>query len=211
MQGHSSSRCCRHRVSLVLVWWWWLPVGMTPLARVTTYPALPGQRHYSAGPRQNGGGQSSRAPGARSMCGRIPQPRPPGQVSHLAFTEPHAAVKTGDELFGVIPGRGAMVAETTLDQLGAGRVQIGQHARLSFVSFPVRDYGYVDGIVSDISSMSRDSLLHIRKALPNGLRTSYGITVHFQQRMLTTVEIVVGKASLFRRLLNGTRLLLDQH
>lgn len=134
-----------------------------------------------------------------------------GEVSYLTFAQPHATVRAGEELFGVIPEATEMVAETMLREEGSGRVHPGQHARLSFVSLPVRDYGYVDGIVRNISPLPHDSVLLVHIVLPHGLRTSYGRTLRFQQRMLGIAEIVTGDATVLQRLLNGTRLLLDQH
>ncbi len=134
-----------------------------------------------------------------------------GLVSFLSFVHTHDPVQRGQELFAVVPRNDDLRAEALLPQSGSGKVRRGQQARLSFASYSVRDVGYVEGIVQDVSLVPRDSVLLLRIALPRGLRTTYGIRLPFQQRMLGVAEIVTGETSIIRRITNRAKLIRDRH
>jgi multidrug efflux pump subunit AcrA (membrane-fusion protein) len=134
-----------------------------------------------------------------------------GQVSFLSFVRPHSSVRRGEEVFGLVPDSTGLRAEALMPQVGSGSVRPGQRARLAFASYPVRDVGYVEGIVQDIGLLPRDSVLLVRIALPHGLRASYGGQLTFQQQMRGVAEIVTGETNIIRRIANSAKLIRDRH
>ena len=109
-------------------------------------------------------------------------------------------VQQGTEVMIVSPLDGHYVARARLPQTRSGRVLVGQTVRLRLDSYPYTEFGDVVGSVRSISPVSRDSIILIQVALPNGSTTSFGKKLRFRQGMQGIAEIVTDDTRLIEKM-----------
>jgi hypothetical protein len=85
----------------------------------------------------------------------------------------------------------------------SGKVLEGQRVVMKFDSYNYQDSGVVHGIIGSKALVPNDKkMLSVRVNLPNGLVTSYGKTLTFDQQMLGSAEIISEDKRFVERLFN---------
>jgi len=69
----------------------------------------------------------------------------------------------------------------------------------------------VEGVIEDIGLVVQDEAYLIRVTLPDGLRTSYGIALHFRQEMEGNAVIITQNIRLLERIFDWLRYTFERH
>ena len=92
----------------------------------------------------------------------------------------------------------------------AGKVKIGQHVNLKFVSYPYLEYGTVKGVVSNVSTVPTGDFFELEVNLPDQLVSTYGKKFEFQQELSGTAEIITEDQRLLNRILHPVRAIFSE-
>jgi HlyD family secretion protein len=125
-----------------------------------------------------------------------------GTVDVSKFWNVNQNILAGETVFTIIPETsGELVGRAQLPIAGSGKVQPGQAVNIRFLNFPDTEYGIVRGAVSNISVVPSGEAYTLEIQLINGLITSYGNPLPFNQEMHATAEIITEDLRLLERLL----------
>lgn len=133
-----------------------------------------------------------------------------GRVSFVSGLQENQFVQTSEVIMAIVPETGEIFGNVLLPQSGAGKVSVGKKLRIMLDSYPAAEYGVVEGIVEDISLVSRDQAYLIKTTLPQGLKTNYGIKLEFRQEMEGDAEFITEDIRLLERILDWLRIILDK-
>lgn len=135
-----------------------------------------------------------------------------GTVSFFRELHPTQHVAAYQPVVAVLPQSAGFVARVKLDQRNAGKVEEGQRVILRFDSFPYRQFGTVMGRVASMSRLGmtddkEDQTIYLLDVdLPQGLTTSYKVTLDFRQELRGDADIVTAERRLLQRLFDQLRL-----
>lgn len=133
-----------------------------------------------------------------------------GTVTFFDHLADSRFVQSGDPLMTVIPDHPGVYGLVHIPVSGSGRVKTGQSIHISLENYPVEEVGQVTGIVEHISPLPRENSYSIRVRLPDGLRTSYGLTLEFHQQMQGTADIITEDLRLAERFFYQFKSLIDR-
>lgn len=134
-----------------------------------------------------------------------------GTVTFNKFWSPYQNVSAGDRVVTIIPEEGGkIIGKVVLPIHGSGKVEVGQRVNIKFANFPHMDYGIVTGKVISKSLVASDNFYSLEVHLPDGLVSSYGMTLPFSQEMQGTAEIITQEARLLDRILKPIKSFLDK-
>jgi multidrug resistance efflux pump len=129
-----------------------------------------------------------------------------GKASFFSPLNEQQFIEQGEVLLHIIPDdESAIQAKLLVPTTNFGKVAIGQKVRLSLHNYPEKEFGRVEGKISSISSMPRDSYYQVMVSFPAGLNTSYGIKIPFSQNLTGQAEIITQDISLLNRLIHILR------
>ncbi len=124
-----------------------------------------------------------------------------GMVVFTKYWSINQNVRTGDTVVTVIPDNaGKMVGKVVLPIQGSGKVKEGQKVNIKLLNYPHTDFGIVQGIIRSKSLITTDNNYIVEVALPNGLKTSYGKELPFNQEMQGVAEIITEDIRLLARI-----------
>lgn len=84
------------------------------------------------------------------------------------------------------------------------KVKEGQRVNIKLDSYPFMQYGFIQGVVKNISSSIYKNNFVVNVELSNGLKTTFGNILLYQERMTGIGDITVGKSNLIEKLIiNG--------
>jgi multidrug resistance efflux pump len=111
-------------------------------------------------------------------------------------------IKEGAEVMAIVPPSGSnIVGIVELPLEGSGKVLEGQRVLIKFYAYPYQRFGAIEGTIAQKSLLPRnDKTLSVRVNLPNGLTTTYGNVIKFDQQMLGTAEIITEERRFIERL-----------
>jgi multidrug resistance efflux pump len=138
-----------------------------------------------------------------------------GRVTYLRLLGPGQFVASGEPVLAVVPEGEEVVVSMLLTQGGAGRVKVGQRAKIQLDGYPVGEFGKIVGKVDSISLLpapqqgGTEATYLVRIRLRQGLRTSYGHRLPFWQEMQGSAEIVTEDVRLLERMFYRLRSLLS--
>ena len=114
----------------------------------------------------------------------------------------HQNIRDGAEVMAIVPPNGAgIVGLVELPLAGSGKVNTEQRVVMKFDSYPYQQFGTVEGKVSSKALLPRDNkTVAVRVALPNGLQTTYGKSLKFDQQMIGSAEIITEERRFVERL-----------
>lgn len=136
-----------------------------------------------------------------------------GELEYLGFWRNNAFIKSGQELFTVIPDKNDIVGEVMIPSYGAGKVKIDQSANVKINNFPYDEYGLLKGIVQSVSRITNkietkegygDAYLVI-VSFPNGTITNFGKQLPLDFETKGIVEIVTKRKRLIERLFDNLK------
>ncbi|TAG71893.1 MAG: HlyD family efflux transporter periplasmic adaptor subunit [Runella slithyformis] len=133
-----------------------------------------------------------------------------GKVSFLVPLQEGQTVKTGQELFYVMPQAAGFHGEMYVGQYNFGKIRQQQEVIVKLPSYPFQEFGTVIGKVTAISELPKDSTYLVKISFPAGLVTSSKKQLPFKNGMTATGEIVTEDLRLIERLFYNFRRMLKR-
>lgn len=134
-----------------------------------------------------------------------------GVVTFTKYWSINQNVKIGDTVFTIVPDNaGKMVGKVVLPIRGSGKVKVGQNVNIKFFNYPHVDYGMVRGVIKSKSLVASDNHYALEVELPEGLKTSYGEALPFNQEMQGTAEIITEDIRLLERIFKPIKSILER-
>lgn len=125
-----------------------------------------------------------------------------GQVSLNAnFFVEKQYVRAGQQLLVIIPPQsGKVVGRLLLPVANSGKVHSRQRVVIKLDSYPYSEFGTLRGYVYSKSLVPKDDKYAVIVVLPDGLKTTYGRPVAFEQQLEGTAEIITDEKRLLQRI-----------
>jgi multidrug resistance efflux pump len=113
-------------------------------------------------------------------------------------------IKEGDNVMAIVPTDGkGIVGLVSIPLSISGKVLENQRVVMKFDSYNYQDWGVVSGVVGSKALVpNAQKMLSVRVNLTNGLVTSYGKTLTFDQQMLGSAEIISEDKRFVERVFN---------
>lgn len=136
-----------------------------------------------------------------------------GELEYLGFWRENSFVKSGQELFSVIPPHNEVIGEVIIPSVGAGKVKTGLTANVKINNFPYDEYGLIKGEVQSLSRITNKietaegtgEAYQVTIAFPKGLITNFGIELPMELETKGTVEIITRPKRLIERLFDNLK------
>lgn len=134
-----------------------------------------------------------------------------GRAFFLSALQENKLIANGEGLFYIQPPQTSFYAELMTGQKGFGKIKKGQPVIIKVESYPAREFGYLKGFVSYISTIprSRDSFV-VRVELLNGLKTNYGRDIFFRNGLVADAEIITDNRRLSDRLIGRLKEIISR-
>jgi multidrug resistance efflux pump len=125
-----------------------------------------------------------------------------GRVLFYAEITPGQILTTGEEVFAVVPASAdnQYVGKVKIPVDRSGKVRPKQEVVIKFDRYPFREFGVVKGKVAKIYPVAKGDYYSADVTLDNGLNTSLGKQLDFQQQMGGRAEIITDKELFIVRL-----------
>ncbi|MDP2421319.1 HlyD family secretion protein, partial [Sediminibacterium sp.] len=125
-----------------------------------------------------------------------------GTLQFASYFQKNSWIKTGQELFYIIPNQPTYFAELIASQQNFGKLKQGQQVNIALNSYQRNEFGVLQGTIINIPQVPyKDTSFLIKVKLNNGLQTNYQKTIHFSNNLLGTADVITAEASLADRLL----------
>ena len=125
-----------------------------------------------------------------------------GKLQLASYFQTNSWIKSGQELFYIIPAQPSYFAEVLASQQNFGKIKQGQEVHIALNSYQRNEFGVLKGTIENIPSVPyRDSAFLIRVQLPNGLITNYNKPIVFTNNLSGVADIITEDATLSERLL----------
>jgi HlyD family secretion protein len=141
-----------------------------------------------------------------------------GQVTLFnQFSTDRKYVKQGDALMAIVPldstwerGKNKIIGVISLPIEGSGRVARGQLVKVKFDSYPAHEFGLVEGTVIQKARLPRNDTYTIEIDFPQGLKTSFGEIINFDQQMTGTASIITEDKRFIQRIFDRFIAMFEQ-
>ncbi len=128
------------------------------------------------------------------------------------FRSKNQNIKVGEKVVTIIPLRDKNIfGRLLLPVRGAGKVKTGQHVNIRLSNYPYMEFGQLEGVITNISSVPSDGFYYVKVKFPNGMTTSYGRNIPFSQNLQGSAEIITNNIRLFYRILQPVRFVLTEN
>ncbi|WP_375580097.1 HlyD family efflux transporter periplasmic adaptor subunit [Marivirga tractuosa] len=117
-----------------------------------------------------------------------------GYISYTNLIEENQHLNIGEELFYIIPENIKHIGLINISQNNLGKIKIGQNVNIKFSSYPAEEYGVVEGIVDQISNITKDDKYLIKVKLPNELKTNFSREIAYKEGLTAEAEIITRKS-----------------
>lgn len=125
-----------------------------------------------------------------------------GKVQFSSYFQQNSWIKSGQDLFYIVPKQPIFFAEISASQKNFGKIQVGQKVNIALNGFPRSEYGVLKGSIQFIPSVPyKDTIFLVKVQLSKGLITNYNKQLHFSNNLTGVAEIITADASLAERLL----------
>lgn len=133
-----------------------------------------------------------------------------GDVALFRFQYSEQFVRAGEEVLTIIPPfseNSRIIGRAFLPHYNTGRIKKGQKVRIQVDAYPPHEYGFLEGTVENISTVSRQlaeqqpETYQLEVALPSDLRTTYKKQIIFKPELTGNAEIITENLNLIERLL----------
>lgn len=125
-----------------------------------------------------------------------------GTLQFASYFQENSWIKSGQELFYIIPTQPSYYAEMIASQLNFGKLKQGQQVNIALNSYQRNEFGVLQGTIINIPQVPyKDTSFLIKVKLNNGLQTNYQKTIHFSNSLTGTADVITAEASLADRLL----------
>ena len=134
-----------------------------------------------------------------------------GKISFFNVWSVNQNVKSGDELFSVVPTqKQQFIGKCILPILNTGKLSIGQNVNIKLDNYPYNENGMLRGVVSNISTVPNKDNYAIDVDLKNGLVTSYNKTLLYKEQMKGKADIITKNISVMDRIFFNFKKLIDK-
>jgi multidrug efflux pump subunit AcrA (membrane-fusion protein) len=134
-----------------------------------------------------------------------------GKISFFNVWSVNQNIKTGDELFSVVPTqKQKFIAKCTLPIINTGKLSIGQNVNIKLDNYPYNENGMLQGIVTNISEVPNKDIYAIDVNLKNGLVTSYHKTLSYKEQMKGKADIITTNLSVMDRIFFNFKKMVDR-
>lgn len=125
-----------------------------------------------------------------------------GKVSLLAKTKIQQDLQKGETMMVITPetAEEKYVGQVIISRKGSGKVKKGQSVLLKFYQYPFRQFGTVEAEVEEVFPLPIGENYAVNIILKNGMTSSTGQLIEFQQQMGGKAEIVTDKELFIFRL-----------
>lgn len=114
-------------------------------------------------------------------------------------------VMVGQSVFNVVPNKGRVTGNLSLEMRGAGKVQKGQTVNIKLDNYPYQEFGFLKGKIVNIEITPNGNTYSATVELTKGLKTTYNRSLPFTYNMLGTAEIITNDLRLIERFFNQFR------
>lgn len=129
-----------------------------------------------------------------------------GKVSFTSPWREQQNLSAGQELLSVEPDGSTFQGLVKIRQANLGKLHEGQTVLIKLDGYPFREYGMVEGILSQLSvTPGADSTYWGYVDLPRGLQTRYGKRLAYRNGLKGTAEIITAERRLAERLVDVVR------
>lgn len=134
-----------------------------------------------------------------------------GKISFFNVWAINQTVKTGDELFSIIPTqKQEFIGKCTLPVINSGKLEIGQKVNIKLDNYPYNENGMLHGSVTNISEVPNKDNYMVDIKLLNGLTTSYNKKLIYKEQMTGKADIITKNISVLDRIFFNFKKLLDR-
>ncbi len=134
-----------------------------------------------------------------------------GKVSFFNVWTVNQNIKSGDELFSVIPTqKQEFIGRCILPTINSGKLSIGQKVNIKLDNYPYNENGMLQGKVTSISEVPTKDTYAIDVELINGLTTSYNKTLAYKEQMKGKADIITKNVSVMDRIFFNFKKLVDR-
>lgn len=133
-----------------------------------------------------------------------------GTLSYNQFLGENQFVKTGTTLLSILPdNRQNAIGQMYIGAQNQGKIKEKQKVLIKLDNFKHQEYGIIKGEIKSIALLQdNDKKYYIEVRLPEGLKTSYHKTIHFDKELSGNADIVTEELTLAQRILHQLRSLL---
>lgn len=133
-----------------------------------------------------------------------------GTLSYNQFLGENQFVKTGTTLLSILPdNRQNAIGQMYIGAQNQGKIKEKQKVLIKLDNFKHQEYGIIKGEIKSIALLQdNDKKYYIEVRLPEGLKTSYRKTIHFDKELSGNADIVTEELTLAQRILHQLRSLL---
>jgi len=132
-----------------------------------------------------------------------------GIVSFSHFWSINQYVNRGDVTVTIVNNNKTIIGKMLLNQIGIGKIKLGQRVDIELESYPSVEYGQLEGIVKSMSLVPGKKGYMMDVSLPQKLTTSYGKNIPFSPNLIGNAKIVTAKKRLFERFFSNILYVLD--
>jgi len=136
-----------------------------------------------------------------------------GTVNLMGIWSNNQNVKSGETIFTIQPKvQTAPIGKALMPVQGSGKVKIGQRANVRLNNFPDQEFGFLEGVVQNISGTpNSDGKYVVEIRFPKGLTTNYNKKLPITRQMEGSAEIITEDIRLIERFFNPIKRLLKKH
>ncbi len=134
-----------------------------------------------------------------------------GKISFFNVWSVNQNIKTGDELFSIIPTqKQQFIGKCILPTINSGKLSIGQNVNIKLDNYPYNENGMLQGVITNISEVPNKDTYAIDVNLKNGLITSYNKTLSYKEQMKGKADIITKNLSVMDRIFFNFKKLVDR-
>jgi multidrug resistance efflux pump len=134
-----------------------------------------------------------------------------GKISFFNFWAVNQNVKTGDELFSIVPNQKQyFIGKCILPITNTGKLAIGQKVNIKLDNYPYNESGILQGVVTNISIVPDKDNYAVDVDLRNGLVTSYNKVLTYKEQMKGKADIITKNLSVMDRVFFNFKKLIER-
>jgi len=136
-----------------------------------------------------------------------------GVVNLMGIWSNNQNVESGETIFTIQPDvQTAPIGKALMPVQGSGKVKIGQRADVRLNNFPDQEFGYLEGVVQNISvTPNSDGMYVVEISFPQGLTTNYDQTLPITRQMEGNAEIITEDIRLIQRFFNPIKKIVKKN
>ena len=136
-----------------------------------------------------------------------------GTVNLMGIWSNNQNVKSGETIFTIQPKvQTDPIGKALMPVQGSGKVKVGQRANVRLNNFPDQEFGFLEGVVQNISGTpNSDGKYVVEIRFPQGLTTNYNKKLPITRQMEGSAEIITEDIRLIERFFNPIKRLFKKH